>query len=238
MRRHKYLIGVSVGVIGVLTLSSVATSAPVGLTLQDTYSPSKQDRKRFGGAALHQRQQFAYDTFVTSRSPERMVFTLPKDVKFVPGNVPVCPLSRLTGKQEPEARAACPMSIVAQGTLEVNRGALNATFTFFRGQSALDQDIIGHLSFEGGELLVDIFATFSGRGRTLTFDNLPDAPGSVLTGIDTTFMKRKSGKSTYYVMARCGPKRQWSTTETITYHTGETLSTMSKQRCSQKPARK
>jgi hypothetical protein len=232
-----YLIGGVIAVVGALLFSGVAASLPVGQTLQTTYSPSKEDKKKFGGVTLHLRQEFAYDAFVTSRSPRQMVFAFPTDVKLVLGNVPVCPLSQLKGKLEPAARAASPKSILAQGSLQVNRGALNATFTFFRGESALNQDIIVHTSFEGGELLVDVIANISNGGRTLTFDNMPDAPGSVLTAIDTTIYKRRTGESTFFVMARCGRKR-WPTTETITYHSGESLSTTSTQKCKQKPAKK
>src|SRR5262245_936670 len=117
MRRHKYLIGGSMAVVAALTFSGLASSLPTGLTLQTTYSPSKEDKKKFAGATLHLHQEFEYDAFGASRSPRQMVFTFPKDVKLVPGNVPVCPLSQIRGKLEPAARAACQKSILAEGSL-------------------------------------------------------------------------------------------------------------------------
>ena len=85
-------------------------------------------------------------------------------------------------------------------------------------------------------LVLDLIGDIS--GRTLTFNNIPNTPGTVLTTIDTTFNKRKTGKSTFYVMARCGKKRKWSTTETTTFYSGESLSARSTQTCKQKSAKK
>jgi hypothetical protein len=233
MRGRKYLIGALVGVIGALTFSGVAAAGPIRQTLQTVYLPSKQDKKKFGGVSLHQHQEFAYDAFVTSVGPKRMDITLPRDAKFVPGNTPVCPLTQVAYKLEAAARAACPKSIVAQGSIEVNNGFLNGTFTFFRGESALHQDLIVHTVIEGNLLVVDYFGDISGGGRTLTIDNMSDTPGTVLTAIDTTFKRLRTGRSTFYVMARCR-QREWPTTETITYYSGEALSTSWTQRCKRK----
>ena len=238
MRRYKYLIGALIGVIGALNFSSLASSDPTGLTLQTTYPQSKQDKKKYGGVSLQQHQGFAYDAFVRSRGPRQMVFTLPRDAKFVPGNLPVCPLSQVEHKLDSEARARCSKSIIGQGSIENNGGALKGTLTFFRGDPALNQDLIVHVVVEGNVLVVDTFGDISGGGRTLTFGNMPHTPGNVLTAIDTTFFKRKTGESTSFLMARCGKKREWTTTLTTAFYSGESLSTTSTQRCRQKRTRK
>ncbi len=98
MGRQRYLIGALMGVIGALTFVSVASSDPTGQTLQTTFSPKKQDKKKFGGVSWRTRHQHVYDSFVTSRGPRQMVYTLPRDVKFVPGNIPVCQLSQVEHK--------------------------------------------------------------------------------------------------------------------------------------------
>jgi len=229
MRNRKYLIGALVGVIGTLAFSGVASAAPTSQTLQTTLSPAKQKVKVFGGVSLHNIISTNFDNFATSQSPRQTVFTIPKDVKFTPGNVPVCPLSSVQNKPDAAARAACPTSITGQGSVQVNGGALNGTVTFFRGDAT--NDIIVH-TVVGGALVLDILGDIS--GRTLTFTNIPNTPGNVLTKFDTTFNKRKTGKTTFYVMARCGKKKKWSTTETTTFYSGETLSASSKQRCKQK----
>jgi hypothetical protein len=236
MGRHKYLIGALLGVIGALTFVSVASSDPTGQTMQTTYSPKKQGKKTFGGASWLLHHQHIYDSFVTSSGPRQIVYTLPADVKFVAGNIPVCQLSQVEHRFDLQARAACPRSIVGQGSFDVNSGVLNGTLTFFRGDPASDQDVIAHLVFQGGVLVLDLIGDIS--GRTLTFNNIPNTPGTVLTTIDTTFNKRRTGKSTFYVMARCGKKRKWSTTETTAFYSGESLSARSTQQCERKPAKK
>jgi hypothetical protein len=65
---------------------------------------------------------------------------------------------------------------------------------------------------------------------------VPNAPGNVLTTIDTTFRTRETGKSTFLVMARCGEKRKWSSTESTTFYSGESLSARLAQQC--KPTKK
>ncbi len=232
--KTKYLIGALMGTIGALTFSSVASSDPTGQALVTTYSPKKQGKKTFGGVSWHLHHEHLYDSFPTSSGPRQMVYTLPADVKFVAGNIPVCRLSEVEHRLESQARAACPRSIIGQGSFEVNRGALKGTLTFFRGDPAPNQDMIAHLVIGEGVLVLDLIGDIS--GRTLTFDNMPNTPGTVLTTIDTTFNKRKTGKSTSYVMARCG-KRKWSTTETTTFYSGESLSAGSTQPCKQKPAK-
>jgi hypothetical protein len=225
MRDRKYLIGALVGVIGALTFSSVASAAPISHTLRTTLSPNKQDKQRFGGVSLHNIIATTFDDFTTSQSPRQTVFTIDPNVKFVPGNIPVCQLSQVQNKPDSQARAACPRSITGQGSVEVNGGALRGTVTFFRGTG--NSDIIVH-TVVAGALVLDILGDIS--GKTLTFTNIPNTPGNVLSTFDTTFNKRKTGKSTFYVMARCKQKR-WSTTATTSFYSGETLSASSTGKC-------
>src|SRR5215207_3874797 len=201
MRDRKYLIGALVGVIGALTFSGVASATPISQTLQTTLSPRKQDEKKFGGVSLHNIISTNFDNFATSESP-RTTFTIDPNVKFVPGNIPVCQLSSVQNKPDAAARAACPRSITGQGSVEVNGGELRGTVTFFRGTGS--SDIIVHTVVEGA-LVLDILGDIS--GKTLTFTNIPNTPGNVLTKFDTKFNKRKTGGKTFYVMARCKKKR-------------------------------
>src|SRR5262245_32471882 len=198
----------------------------------------KQNKKKLGGVSMHLHHQHLYDSFVTSHGPRQMAYTLPSDLKFVPGNLPVCHLSQIEHKLDSAARAACPKSIIGQGALTVEsaQGALKSTMTFFRGEAAANQDLIAHIVLERNELVLDILGDIS--GRTLTWVNMPNTPGTVLTTIDVTFNKRKTGKSTFFVMARCGQKRRWTMTETTSFYSGESLSASSTQRCRERPAKK
>ena len=228
MGNRKYLIGALAGMIAALTFSSAVSATPTSQSLQTTLSPKKQKAEVFGGVSLHTIISTTYDDFATSQSPSQTVFTIPKDVKFVPGNIPVCPLIRVHSKPDAAARAACPQSITGQGTVEINGGALSGTVTFFRGSGS--QDIIVH-TVVAGLLVLDTLGDIA--GRTVTFSNIPNTPGNVQTKFDATFNKRKTGKKTFYVMARC-KKKKWSTTETTTFYNGQTLSASSSQKCKQK----
>jgi hypothetical protein len=230
MRNRKYLIGAVVGVIGALTFSGVAFAGPVAQHLTTTLSPKKQSKKTFGGVSLANDIRTDFSGF--DSPPRQTVFTIDPNVKFVPGNIPVCPLSSVANKPDAAARAACPQSITGQGTVEAQGalGALTGTVTFFRGDSAQNQDIIVH-TVVGGALILDIIGDIN--GRTLTFTNLPNTGSQVLTDFNTTFNKRKTGKKSFYVMARC-KKKKWSTTETTTFYNGQSLSASSSQKCKQK----
>jgi hypothetical protein len=233
MRNRKYLIGALVGVIGALTVSSVAfAGSPTSQTLQTTLSPAKQDKKAFGGVSLHNIIATTYSNFTGSQSPRQTVFTIDPNVKFVNGNIPVCQLSQIQGKFTAQAQAACPQSITGGGSVEVNGGAVNGTVTFFSGGP---KTIYVQTDIGPGATSLTIIGQIS--GRTLTFSNIPNTIGLVLTKFDTTFNKRKTGKKSFYVMARC-KKKKWSTTETTTFYSGETLSASSSEKCKQKKSKK
>ena len=48
----KYLIGVALGLVGALALSSTASAAVTGVTLTATATPTKQEKKKRGGVAF------------------------------------------------------------------------------------------------------------------------------------------------------------------------------------------
>jgi hypothetical protein len=233
MRNPKYLIG-ALGLIGALALSGVASGAPLSQTLETTLRPAKQDKKKFGGVSLHNIISTTIDNPATTQSPRQTVFTIDPNVKFVNGNIPVCPLSAIQGKFDAQARAACPQSITGQGTVEVNNGAIRGVVTFFSGGP---NTIYVQTDVGPGATTLTIIGQI--QGKTLTFSNIPNTPGLVLTKFDTTFNKRKTGKKTFYVMARCkSKKRTWSTTETTTFYSGEVLSASSRGKCKVKGAKK
>jgi hypothetical protein len=229
MRKRKYLIGATLGVLGALVVSGTAFAGnPTSQTLQTTLAPAKQSAKTFGGVSLHNIISTNYDTFVGSHSPKTTTFTIDPNVKFVNGNVPACPLSSVQGKFDAQARASCPQSITGQGTVQVNGGAIGGNVTFFSGGPST---IYVQTDIGPGATTLTIIGTIT--GHILTFSNIPDTVGLDLTKFDTTFNKRKTGKSSYYVMARC-KKGKWATTESTNFYSGQTLSASSSMKCKAK----
>src|SRR5882757_4277383 len=229
MRKRKYLIGATLGVLGALVVSGTAfAGSPTSQTLQTTLSPTKQSAKTFGGVSLHNIISTNYDSFVVSHSPKTTTFTIDPNVKFVNGNIPVCPLSAIQGKFTAQAQAACPQSITGSGTVQVNGGAIGGTVTFFSGGPTT---IYVQTDIGPSATSLTIIGTI--QGKQLVFSNIPDTVGLDLTKFDTTFNKRKTGKSSYYVMARC-KKGKWKTSETTNFYSGETLTASSSMKCKAK----
>jgi hypothetical protein len=228
MRNRKFLIGALVGVIGALAFSSTASAVPTSQTLQTTLAPAKQSKKTFGAVSLHNIISTNFDNFSTSQSPKTTTFSIDPNVKFVNGNIPPCPLSSIQGKFNAQAQAACPSSITGQGTVQVNGGAIGGLVTFFSGGPST---IYVQTDIGPGATTLTIIGTIS--GHTLTFSNIPNTPGLVLSKFDTTFNKRKTGKKTYYVMARC-KKGKWATSESTNFYSGETLTASSSMKCKAK----
>jgi hypothetical protein len=231
--RRGGIVVVLLGLTAMLALPGTASAAgPTGQSLVTIGTPNKGDKKKFSGISLHTIISTTYDTFVGAHSPKQTVFTIPKDLKYVNGNIPACPLSAIAGKFTAQAQAACPQSITGGGTVEVNGGAIKGTVTFFSGGPTT---IYVQTDIGPGATTLTIIGTLS--PGTLTFTNIPDTVGLVLTKFDTTFNKRRTGKKTFYVMARCRTGKL-STTETTTFYSGEVLSASAGQKCKQIKAKK
>jgi hypothetical protein len=226
MRKRSFLIAAVAGVLGAMSLSSVAFGgSPQSQSLVTTVSPAKQSKKTFGGAKLHAIISTTYDNFVGSQSPRQTAFTIDPNIKFTNGNVPVCQLSQIQGKFTAQAQASCPQSIVGNGSVQVNGGAVGGTATIFSGgpKTMYVQTDIGP-----GATSLTIVGTLA--GRTLTFSNIPNTIGLDLTKFDVSFNKRKTGKKSFYVSARC-KKGKWKNSETTNFYSGETLTATSTQKC-------
>jgi hypothetical protein len=234
MRKRKYLIGAMLGVIGALVVSAPAFAGSAqSQTLQTSLAPSKQSNKQFGGVTLHNIIATNYDSFVGSASPQFTTFTIDPNVKFVNGNIPACPLASIKGKFTAQATAACPTSVTGGGSVEVNGGAVKGTVTFFSG----GPNII-YVQTDIGPNLTSLTITGQIQGKKLVFGPIDSTPGLVLTKFDTTFNKRKTGKKSFYVMARC-KKGKWKTSETTSFYDGKVLSASAPpQKCKAKKSKK
>ena len=222
--------------LAALWLASGASAAPISQSLEATLSPAKQSPKTFGAASLQAVIGTSFDNFATSQSPRETVFTIDPNVRFTNGKVPACQLSQIQGKFTAQAQASCPQSIVGGGSVQVNGGTIGGTATLFGGGPGT---IYVQTDIGPSATSLTIIGTIS--GRTLTFGNIPNTPGLVLSNFDVTFNKRKVGKQKgtplYYVSARCKKKR-WANSESTTFYSGETLSASSTQPCKQGATKK
>jgi hypothetical protein len=229
MRKRKYLIAASVGVIGALAFSGIASAAPTGHSLQARVAPAKQSIKTFGAASLSLTIASTYDSFATSQSPRQLVIGLDRNMKLVNGNVPACQQSQIANRPTAAARAACPQSIVGQGSVQVNGGVLTGVVTLFSGGP---NTLWAQVDVSNGAVVLTLNGVISG-GRTLTISGIPNTPGTILNSTNVTLNKRKTGKNTFYLMARCKAKK-WTIRETTSWYSGESLSASVTQKCKQK----
>src|SRR5262249_47428094 len=185
-----------------LAFSGVASAAILGQTESSVVSPAKQSKKAFGGASQHNVLATQLNDPATTSPPKRTAFTFDKNMKFTNGNLPACPISALQGTVE-SAQSQCATSVVGQGTVQATTatGILSGPVALISGgpTTLYVKARVGALNLPA---LMGVIA-----GRTLTFDNLPNVPGTILSNFDTTINKRKTGKKTFYFMARCKTKK-------------------------------
>ena len=241
MRKRKYLVGALLSVIGALVVSGTASAAVTGHGYTVTASPAKQSKNTFGPLGSFKNvvdTNYAAGAFTPFGT--QTVLTFSKDIKFTPGNIAVCNLSSISTVPQSSSDATCGASKVGTGSAIINGGLLTGKVAAYNGTPSGGSPTIG--------LHTDVFLpsgayTFSTTltgvlntgANTLTV-NIPPT-GTAITHFETTITKKKSGKSTYYVMARC-KKKKWTNTETTSFNDGSSTTATSTQKCKQKPAKK
>jgi hypothetical protein len=238
MRKRRYLIGAMLGVLGALVLSGTAQAgSPISHKLTVTVAPKKQSKKTFGPASLHLITDTTYDNFQGSPSSREALFNLSKDLRVgQTGNLPQCPQATLTAATTAAAvQAACGASVVGTGFTLVNAGtgaftAQNPVVTVAGG----GPNTIYVWLRVAGALTQVLTGKFNVNAHTLLVTGLPNVPGTDLTLFDVQLNKKKTSKSTFFVMARCGKKKKWTNSETVTFHNGQQLTGTSTQRCTQR----
>jgi hypothetical protein len=236
MRKRTYLLGASLSVIGALLVGGTASAAVTGQTYTATATPKKQDKKQRGPVAFTNVIDTAYSGGFTPVASET-VLTFSRDFAFTPGNLPQCPLGNVNNKPQATAKAACAGSIIGQGSALINGGALSAVVTAFNGQPEGGKPVILlHTSVNNDALDPVLKGVLDPSSNTLSVQ-IPNT-GTAITHFDTTINKIKTGKKSYYVMARC-KKKKWVNTETTSYlGGGPTTTATSVQKCKQKPSKK
>jgi hypothetical protein len=260
MRIRKYLIGTITCLVGVFAFSSVASADVTSVSIDgSTVTPAKQFKKVRGGASVFFQSNDTHSGFLpcppgTSLTPAcgayppstQSVIVFPRDYKFTPGNLPDCNLAALSGKNTAGARAACPRSIVGTGrnvNTTTSGQTLNGVITAFNGApSGGKPSLYLHVDIQGVTTKPILNGVISGNVLTV---QIPPVPGAVIEHFDTNLnsprivTKKKKNKSTgkvektFYFSAKCA-KKKWTTTETVTYQNGKTLSDSATQKCKQK----
>jgi hypothetical protein len=260
---RKYLIGVALGLVCALAPSGVASAAVTGVTLTANATPTKQDKKKRGGVAItlgiaeaHEGLTFppggpgcmpptAVVTSACKYFPpsHTSVINIDPDFKLTPGTIPRCAPASLTGKDTAGARAACPKSIVGQGTSEVHTltetTPLFGTVTAFNGPpSGGNPMVLLHMDIDRSTTKPILTAIL--RGNVLTIQG-PVTPGAVLTNLTTSINRRvslrKGRKRFFFVSARCS-RRRWQASATVFYTDGTQHSAAGTQTCTQKKRKK
>jgi hypothetical protein len=259
---RKYLIGVLAAMVSALAFSSVASAEVTALRIEANAAPSKQDKKVRGPLTVYFESNDTHAGTLpcplgTANSTACYAFppstqakvTFPTDFRFDPGNLPDCNLASLVGKSTAAARATCPRSIVGSGgnTQQFSDGRrLNGVITAFNGApSGGSPSLYLHIEFPGVETKPILNGVISGNVLNV---QIPPVQGSVIEQFFTTIngkivTKKKKNKATgkvkktFYLSAKCS-KRNWTTSEAVTYQGGKTLSDDIPLTCTQKKKKK
>jgi len=241
MSKRKYLLAVSLGVIGALLMSATASADVTGISYTGTVSPKKQSAKTFGPAGINNNVETFY-TAGFAPIPTQTVIQFSKDIKFTPGKTPQCNLSSISTVPDSTAMSVCGTSKVGQGSVLINNGALTGNVTAYNGVPSggnptinLHTDVFVHGTYS--------FSTTLNGPLNLSTNTLTVAippTGTSITHFDTAVNKiktgKKKGKTTYFVMARC--KKKWVNSATTTFVDGSTQSSRSVQKCKAKKSKK
>jgi hypothetical protein len=234
MRKRKYLIGALLGVIGSVVLSGTASATVTGQSVSSILSPAKAPKKtRVAMKSMKTTVDTNYTGLFTPNANQTIV-TFSRDLRFTPGNIADCNLSSISTVPEASAQAACGASRIGSGSATINGGALTGKVAAYNGVPSGGRPTIGlHTDiFSGG--VYAFSTTLTGVLNTSTNALTVAIPptGTSITHFETTITKKKSGKKSFYVMARC-KKKKWATSETTAFTGGPTLTASSVQRCKQ-----
>jgi hypothetical protein len=241
MRKRKYLIGALLSVVGALVVSGSASAAVTGQSLSVNLTPPKQQKKVFGPVgSMKTVVDTNYAPGPFSPTGTQTVLTFSKDIKFTPGNIPVCNLSAISTVPQAQSDATCGASKVGTGSATINGGLLTGKVAAYNGTPSGGSPTIGlHTDVFTGSGSYAFSTTLTGvlntGANTLTVAIPPT--GTSITHFTTTIGKKKSGKKTYYVMARC-KKKKWVNSETTHFNDGSSITATSTQKCKQKKSKK
>ena len=239
MRKRKYLIGGLLGVIGSVVLTGVASATVDSQSVSSIINPAKAPKKTVVAVKSMKTTVDTNYTAPFTPNANQTVVTFSKDVKFTPGNIAQCNLSTISTVPEATAQQSCGASQVGTGSAVIKSASGATTLTgkvaAYNGTPSGGSPTIGlHTDVFGPTGAYAFSTTLNGvlntKANTLTVSIPPT--GTSITHFETTITKRKSGKKSFYVMARC-KKKKWATSETTAFTGGPTLNASSVQKCKQ-----
>jgi hypothetical protein len=236
MRERKYLVGALLSAIGTLVVSGTASAAVTGQTLKTTTAPAKQKKKAFGVVKSFRNDVDTAYTAPFTPNATQTVLTFSKDIRFTPGNTPQCNLAVIATVPEAQADAACGGSRIGSGSTNIvslTGAQLTGRVAAYNGVRSGGNPTIG--------LHVDVFLPTGQYGFSTQLTGVLNAKANVLTvsipptgtsitHLDFTITRRKTGRKTFFVMARCR-KGKWTNSETTTFNDGTSLTATSTQKC-------
>jgi hypothetical protein len=239
MRKRKYLIGALLGVIGSVVLSGTASATVTSQSVSSILNPAKAPKKTFVAVkSMTTTVDTNYSGTFTPNANQTIV-SFSKDVKFTPGNIAKCNLATISTVPEATAESTCGASRVGSGSAIIKSANGATTLTgkvaAYNGTPSGGSPTIGlHTDVFGPTGAYSFSTTLTGvlntGANTLTVSIPPT--GTSIVHFQTTINKKKSGKKSFYVMARC-KKKKWATSETTAFTGGPTLSASSSQKCKQ-----
>jgi len=248
MRNRNLMVVAAVSLVGVLAAAGISAAAVSTETYTAVAAKTKQDKKVRGPLGAFtvnvDRTYTGSGVAGVTPPPAQNVLVFDRDFRFDPGKLPQCNLASLTGKDAAGARAACPKSLVGQGSANVKTasgGNLPAVVSAFNGvKSGGNPTIYLHVDIQGSTTKPILTGTLS--GNTLTVQ-VPLVAGTALTHFDTTINQlvtkkkrnKKTGKivKTFYISAKCS-RGSWGTSNTTTFQDGSTKSEAFSQKCKKK----
>jgi hypothetical protein len=240
MRKRKLLIGALLGAVGALVVSGTASAAVLNQTLKTTVNPAKAPKKTFVPVKSFRNDVDTTYDGVFSPFGTQTVLTFSKDIKFTPGNIADCDLNSIRTVPEAQADAVCGASRVGSGSAVINNGALTGKVAAYNGVPSGGSPTIG--------LHTDVFTAAGAYAFSTTLTGVLDRAantltvaipptGTAITHFDTTINRRKTGKKSWFIMARCR-KGKWVFTETTHFNDGTSITATSVQKCKQRKAKK
>ena len=239
MRKRKYLIGALLGVIGTVVLAGTASATVTSQSVSSIISPGKGPKKAFVAVKSMKTTVDTNYTGTFTPNANQTIVSFSKDVKFTAGNIPQCNLSTISTVPEATAESQCGASRVGSGAAVIKSPSGATTLTgkvaAYNGQKSGGSPTIGlHTDVFGPTGAYSFSTTLTGILNTKTNQLTVSIPptGTSIVHFETTINKRKSGKKSFYVMARC-KKKKWATSETTNFTGGPTITASSSQKCKQ-----
>ena len=143
MRKHKYLVGTLLSVIGALAVSSTASAAVTSQYYRVVAKSPKQQKKVFGPLKSFKNTVDTNYTGGFSPFGTQTVLRFTKDIKFTPGKIKKCDLGAINTMPQAQSDAICGASKVGTGSATINGGLLRGVVVAYNGRPSGGSPTLG-----------------------------------------------------------------------------------------------